>query len=101
LRELGFPVDAALERNLVAGKDFIQLRSGPFDLDLVFAPDGIESFEAAKSRSVRVDGKFPVAALEDIIRSKRATKRPRDLGTLPRLEAFADHLRKRPSPPKG
>jgi len=26
------------------GKDFIQLRNGPFDMDLVFAPDGIERF---------------------------------------------------------
>ena len=29
------------------GKDFVQLKNGPFDLDLVFAPDGIERFADA------------------------------------------------------
>ncbi len=29
------------------GKDFIQLKNCPFDLDLIFAPDGIESFQDA------------------------------------------------------
>ena len=95
LGELGFPIDEPLERELAAGKDFIQIRSGPFDVDLVFAPDGIESFEGAKKRSVRIDGKFPVAALDDIIRRKRAANRPRDRETLPRLEAFAEYLKKR------
>lgn len=35
---------------IVRGKDFVQLKCGPFDLDLVFAPDGIESFDEAWSR---------------------------------------------------
>ena len=95
LRELGFPVDARLERELVAGKDFVQIRSGPFDLDLVFAPDGIETFAEAQQRSVLIDGRFPVASLEDIIRSKRAANRPKDRESLPRLEAFAEYLKTR------
>ena len=32
---------------ILRGKDFIQLKNGPFDLDLIFAPDGIESFAHA------------------------------------------------------
>lgn len=95
LRDLGFPVDDRLERELVSGKDFVQIRSGPFDLDLVFAPDGIETFEEARQRSVLVDGRFPVASLEDIIRSKKAANRPKDRESLPRLEAFAEYLRSR------
>ena len=93
LRELGFPVDDRLERELIAGKDFVQIRSGPFDLDLVFAPDGIESYDEAKARSVLVAGQFPVAHIDDIIRSKRAANRAKDRESLPRLEAFAAHLR--------
>jgi hypothetical protein len=42
-----------------AGKDFVQLKNGPFDLDLVFAPDGIETFTDAWNRRVEVEG-FPV-----------------------------------------
>ena len=94
LRQLGFPIDDRLERELVAGKDFVQIRTGPFDVDLVFAPDGIESFDIANSRSVLVDGRFPVASLDDIIRSKKAANRAKDRESLPRLEAFAAWLRK-------
>lgn len=92
LRELGFVVDERLEQDLEHGKDFVQLRSGPFDLDLVFAPDGIESFDEAKRRSTMVDGRFPVASMEDIIRSKKAANRRKDRESLPRLEAFARYL---------
>ena len=73
----------------------MQLRSGPFDLDLVFAPDGIETFVEAKSRSLMIDSRFPVASLDDIIASKRAANRPKDRESLPRLEAFRDYLRSR------
>lgn len=93
LRELGYELTPEIERDLVAGKDFIQLRGGPFDLDLVFAPDGIETFAEAQRRSLMIDGKFPVASLEDIIASKRAANRAKDRESLPRLEAFRDYLR--------
>src|SRR5688500_629770 len=42
LRDLGFPIDAQREAEIMRGKDFIQLLE-PFDLDIVFAPDGFES----------------------------------------------------------
>ena len=67
----------------------------PFDVDLIFAPDGIESFEAAKTRSSLIDGRFPVASLRDIINSKKAANRPKDRESLPRLEAFAEYLKQR------
>jgi len=95
LRELGYELNPEDELHLIAGKDFIQLRSGPFDLDLVFAPDGIETFADAQSRSLMIDGKFPVASLDDIIASKRAANRAKDRESLPRLEAFRDYLRSR------
>lgn len=89
LQELGFPLAPDREEEIRRGKDFVQLRLGPFDLDLVFAPDGIERFEDAQKRSVVVDG-LPVCHIDDIIRSKEAAGRQKDLESLPRLRAFRD-----------
>src|SRR3989442_789385 len=50
LKDLGFMLDENLIDEIVSGKDFVQIKSGPFDIDLVFAPDGIESYEGAKGR---------------------------------------------------
>ena len=38
LRELGFVLTAEQCDEVVRGKDFVQLKNGPFDIDLVFAP---------------------------------------------------------------
>lgn len=95
LKELGFEMDKELEVAITLGKDFIQIRGGPIPLDIVFAPDGIESFDKADLRKVIIDGKFPCASIDDIIESKRAAKRQRDLEELPRLQAFKLELKKR------
>jgi hypothetical protein len=71
------------------GKDFIQLKNGPFDLDLIFAPDGIERFENAWQRRVEVEG-FTVCHIDDIIASKQATNRRKDRESLPRLLSFRE-----------
>jgi hypothetical protein len=47
LAELGFALSGPQADEIRRGKDFVQLKNGPFDLDLVFAPDGLESFEDA------------------------------------------------------
>src|SRR5207302_6795408 len=77
LTDLQFVLNDEINRAIVAGKDFVQIKSGPFDLDIIHAPDGIESFEKAKARSLMHDD-FPVASLADIIASKRASGRERD-----------------------
>lgn len=87
LKELGFSLSPTLESEVVRGKDFVQLKDGPFDLDLIFAPDGIESFEGAWQRRIEVEG-FHVCHPTDIIASKRAANRSKDRESLPRLEAF-------------
>lgn len=87
LSVLGFPLDESTQAEIIRGKDFVQLKNGPFDLDLVFAPDGIESFEEAKSRAVQEDI-FPVANLRDIIASKKASGRMKDRLDLHLLELF-------------
>ena len=92
LRELGFVLTAEQCDEVVRGKDFVQLKNGPFDIDLVFAPDGIERFEDAYRRRLEIEG-FPVCSLDDIIASKAASNRQKDRDSLPRLRAFRDHLR--------
>lgn len=87
LLELGFALDDNTQAEIIRGKDFVQLKNGPFDLDLVFAPDGIENYADAKARAVREDI-FPVANLRDIIASKKASGRMRDRLDLPLLELF-------------
>jgi hypothetical protein len=47
LCELGFSLTETESAEIERGKDFVQLKNGPFDLDLVFAPDGIEKFADA------------------------------------------------------
>jgi hypothetical protein len=90
LRDLHFDLSNQDVINIERGKDFVQLKNGPFDLDLVFAPDGIERFEDAWTRRVEVSG-FQVAHIDDIIASKKATNRAKDRESLPRLESFRDY----------
>ena len=90
LIELDFALTPDQIADIERGKDFVQLKNGPFDLDLVFAPDGIEHFDAAWMRRIEVEG-FPVCHLDDIIASKAAANRVRDHESLPRLRAFRDY----------
>ncbi len=89
LLELGFPLKAKEQEEIRQGKDFVQIREGPFDLDLIFAPDGLETFQEAEARSLEIEG-LPVCHIDDIIRSKEATGRVKDRESLPRLKAFRD-----------
>ena len=93
LRHLGFDLTDQQGDEIERGKDFVQLKNGPFDLDLVFA-DGIERFEDAWNRRVEVEG-FSVCHPDDIIASKEAANRQKDRESLPRLRAFREYLRRR------
>ena len=90
LVELDFELTEGQAAEIKRCKDFIQLKNGPFDLDLIFAPAGIENFEEAWNRHVEVEG-YPVCHLDDIIASKEAADRVRDRETLPRLRVFRDY----------
>lgn len=95
LGELGFALTEQQAEEIERGKDFVQLKNGPFDLDLVFAPDGIERFADAWARRIDVQG-FPVCHIDDIIRSKEAARRKKDAEALPRLRSFREYwLRQR------
>ena len=96
LREIGFALSTNDADAIERGKDFVQLKNGPFDLDLIFAPDGIEHFDEAWGRHVEVEG-FNVASLDDIIRSKIATNRVKDRESIPRLQSFREFWLKQKS----
>ena len=94
LREIGFSLTDPQAAEIESGKDFVQLKNGPFDLDLVFAPDGIERFADAWARRVEVEG-FTVCHLDDIIASKEASGRVKDRESLPRLRSFREYWKQR------
>src|SRR3954471_19749667 len=94
LRELGFTISSSQAAEVERGKDFVELKKGPFDIDLVFAPDGIERFEDAWKRHVEVEG-FPVCHPDDIIASKVAAGRKKDQESLPRLISFREYWKQR------
>jgi hypothetical protein len=67
--------------------------AGPFDISMV--PDGTAGYEdLVRGRQLARYGNrdVPVASLEDVIRSKEAVGRPKDLLTIPALRA---HVRRR------
>lgn len=82
LRELGFQLTDEQAGEIERGRDFVQLKNGPFDLDLIFAPDGIEGFADAWRRHIDIEG-FPVCRPDDIIANNRES--------LPRLRAFDEY----------
>lgn len=94
LIELGFQLTDRDKDGIRTGKDFVQLKNGPFDVDLIFAPDGIERFEDAWKRHLEIEG-FPLCHLDDIIASKQAANRRKDLESLPRLVAFRDYWKQK------
>lgn len=93
LLEIGFRLTETEQQEIRGGKDFIQLRNGPFDLDLIFAPDGVERFEDAWKRRIERHG-VPIANIDDIVGSKQAANRQKDRESLPRLLSFREWLRK-------
>jgi hypothetical protein len=87
---LDFTLSESQADDIRRGKGFVKLKNGPFDLDLVFAPDGVERFEDAWLRRIEVEG-FPVCHIDDIIASKAATNRVKDRECLPRLRSFREY----------
>ena len=96
LEQIGFKLTQEQKDEIKAGRDFVQFHSnGPFDVDLIFAPDGIEKFADAWERGRKIDG-HRVCGIEDVIASKKAANRPKDRESLKRLEAFKEYLDNRP-----
>jgi hypothetical protein len=91
----GVEIPGGISAEWIAGMVTLTLvtDAGPLDVSLV--PDGTAGFEDLAPGSVEMsfDGRsVPVAALEDIIKSKEAAGRVKDIVVLPALRA---HLRRR------
>jgi len=68
------------------------------DFDVSFRPAATEGFDDLKKRSMTYDlggVRVPTASLEDVIRSKEAAGRPKDLAQLPTLRALRDEIKRR------
>jgi hypothetical protein len=73
-------------------------------LDFMGEIDGIRSFEGLRKRALDVyvyDRRIRVAALPDIIKSKKAAGRPRDLAVLPILEKVLEEAARQQKSPSG
>ena len=87
LAELGFQLRDNEAQEIICGKDFVQLKYGPFDLDLVFAPDGIENFRqnrrhaAASSLSSSLSHRAMTPARESAGLAARRRRKARDFRT--------------------
>lgn len=90
---LAFACDAAFLR----GVEVLNLVTAFGELDLSFAPAGTRGYAdlAGRALSMTVKGhSVPVASLEDIIRSKEAANRPKDLAALPILRQLLREISK-------
>ena len=84
-------------RFIAAMPMMLNLTTDAGDVDLALAPSGFaEGYDVLAPRAVDVDfgdGTIVlVAALDDIITSKRTADRPKDRAALPYLEALADEI---------
>lgn len=90
LLNLEYELSDQRKADIISGRALVQLKCGPFDVDLIFAPDGIEFIADAWKRRVEVRG-FPVCHIDDIIASKEASGREKDRESLPRLRSFREY----------
>jgi hypothetical protein len=93
---VAFPIDAAF---LAANATVLNLVTNAGDVDLVITPAGFESgYDDLSPNSVAVDlGDGPqtrIASLHDVIDSKQAAGRTKDIAALPHLRALEAELRK-------
>ena len=91
---VAFPVDGAF---LAAMPVMLNLVTDAGDVDLAIAPSGFpEGYDTLAPRATELDFgdgvKVMVAALDDIIASKRAANQAKDRAALPYLEALADEI---------
>jgi hypothetical protein len=95
-----FPHDAAFLANV----DLLNLVTRRGDLDLAFQPAGTGGFPdlVRRAEEMEIQGVgVPVAALEDVIRSKEAANRAKDQRSLPVLRQLLEEIRKHRGLPSG
>lgn len=90
-----FPIDAGM----LASADIWTLTTSTGDLDLCFTPAGTRGYVDLKREATRVSlGEgltVSVASLRDVIRSKEAAGRAKDIAQLPILRQTLEQIRER------
>jgi len=98
IRTDGESLDAKIDEIFLRNSSFIlNLVSDYGDIDIAFQPSGpLDGYEGWKKGAVHLsigtDVTVWVAALDDVVESKRAANRPKDLAALPYLESLRDQL---------
>ncbi len=105
LRAFAERTGMALTRPFESESRMVRAASKDAIVDFVYHLSSGRSFESIRSRAaeITVEGRrFRIGALDDIIESKRAAGRPKDLAALPILEATLTVLREmgRAPPPR-
>jgi len=101
LRTDGDPVPAPLDGPFLANMPMmLNLVTDFGEMDLTFVPagraGGYDGWRVSATREELSEGlTVQIAALDDIIDSKRAANRPKDQRSLPYLESLRDQLRDR------
>ncbi len=89
LQQLARSLGGHLSQPFQPTSDMYRLITENLQIAFVSRMDGIRSFESLRSRADTIDvggATLRVASLEDVITSKRATGREKDLASLPILE---------------
>lgn len=93
-----FPADPAL----LAATELLTLTTSVGDLDVCFTPAGTRGYDDLRREAsdVRLDDRLtvPVASLRDVIRSKEAAGRDKDLAQLPILRRTLEQIRDQEPP---
>jgi len=92
-------VKFSIDARVLAGNDLWTLSTRAGDLDLVFAPAGTQGYGDLRRDALEVDlgtdAPVLVASLADVIRSKEAANRPKDIAQLPALRQTLEVIRER------
>ena len=101
LKAIASDLDAVILRPYypVSGMFRIACDADGLQLDFMTVVDGIPSFEGLRKRATPMrfeDARLYVATLADIIRSKKAAGRARDLAVLPLLEKTVEKAARHP-----
>jgi len=90
LKALSRKLDATILRPFYPASDLYRVvRDDGLQLDFMATVHGVRSFEGLRDRATELeieDTSIRVASLPDIIKSKKATRRPRDLAVIEVLE---------------
>ncbi len=92
---LPFACDAVFFQNV----ELVNLTTLYGDLDVAFTPAGTAGYSdlARQARPLAITAELApaIAALEDVIRSKQAANRPKDVAAMPTLRTLLAELRRR------